>query len=1055
MRLTRMIVGIAVCALALAHFGVAAELGTAFIYQGQLKQDGVPVTGAADFQFALWNAESGGAQLATVASNGVTLTNGLFTTEVDFGPDVFDGSARWLEIQVAFPSGGALTPLAGRQPVGPAPYALALPGLLTQQNVTSPNLIGGYNGNTVTTDVTGATIGGGGSAGLTNRVTDRGGTVGGGNDNQAGDAAGTTIDASYATVAGGYGNTASGLQSTVSGGRSNTASGSDSAVGGGYLNNALDSNSVVSGGSKSTAGGNHATVAGGYKNAALGDFSAVGGGEHNTVKGNSATVPGGVYNEAAGLFSLAAGQRAKADHTGAFVWSDSTTQSPGFFASTNKNQFLIKAMGGVGINTNAPGAALHIGGTAGADGLMFPDGTLQTTAALGGGGSLWSESGSDIYYTAGDVGIGTSSPTSMLHVIDPRSYAITGECQGEGTRGHLGHEFAGVVGEAFLAGGYGGYFLGKGYFSENVEVEGKLGIGTSSPGAKLHIGGTPGADGLMFPDGTLQTTAAVGGGGDSLWSQSGSSIFYTAGAVGIGTSSPQGKLHLAGTNANLRMYENGGSPFLAIGDHSTNVGWMQWSSPNDELDLYTYGHNYPIAIGPTSSGGVFVDTGTNGGNVGIGTESPAAKLHVGGTPGTDGIMFPDGTLQTSAAAGGGGDSLWSNFGSMIYYTAGNVGIGTAIPEDDLHVVGDTRLEGSVTIGDTSFATADLGLVASGLYGVQAETANAIGAAIYGRGSDAAGLSFGVMGSCVNDGAGVYGSGATTGVEGTSATANGVGVYGHVDASSAGTGVYGTVGSSGANYGVRGVSNSTSGFGGHFTNTSSDGTALYAESAGARTNDATLQVHNTQPVEGIAAYIRGVSNWATAHVRAEGTGEVLWLARDNPDGEYIVAYDEYYGRRVFSVDHDGWTKVSVLEITGGADLSEQFDVASDDAEVEPGMVVAIDADNPGKLVVANKPYDYTVAGVVSGAGGVKPGMLMGQKGSMADGQHPIALTGRVWTRCDASNGAIKPGDLLTTSSVPGHAMKVTDRTKAQGAMIGKAMTSLSEGKGLVLVLVSLQ
>jgi hypothetical protein len=154
---------------------------------------------------------------------------------------------------------------------------------------------------------------------------------------------------------------------------------------------------------------------------------------------------------------------------------------------------------------------------------------------------------------------------------------------------------------------------------------------------------------------------------------------------------------------------------------------------------------------------------------------------------------------------------------------------------------------------------------------------------------------------------------------------------------------------------------------------------------------------------------------------------------------------------------GFSRVisDVIEIKGGADLSEQFDVGSDGEDVEPGMVVSIDADNPGKLVVADRPYDYTVAGVVSGAGGVKPGMLMGQRGTVADGKHPIALTGRVWTWCDASGGAIKPGDLLTTSSVPGHAMKVTDRAKAQGAMIGKAMTSLPEGKGLVLVLVSLQ
>jgi len=83
------------------------------------------------------------------------------------------------------------------------------------------------------------------------------------------------------------------------------------------------------------------------------------------------------------------------------------------------------------------------------------------------------------------------------------------------------------------------------------------------------------------------------------------------------------------------------------------------------------------------------------------------------------------------------------------------------------------------------------------------------------------------------------------------------------------------------------------------------------------------------------------------------------------------------------------------------------------------------------------------------------MLMGQQGSVADGKHPIALTGRVYCLADASAGAIQPGDLLTTSDTPGHSMKVTDHTKAQGAIIGKAMTALESSKGLVLVLVSLQ
>ena len=107
------------------------------------------------------------------------------------------------------------------------------------------------------------------------------------------------------------------------------------------------------------------------------------------------------------------------------------------------------------------------------------------------------------------------------------------------------------------------------------------------------------------------------------------------------------------------------------------------------------------------------------------------------------------------------------------------------------------------------------------------------------------------------------------------------------------------------------------------------------------------------------------------------------------------------------------------------------------------------------MISSRAYDRTVAGVVSGAGGVKPGMLMGQKGTLADGEHPVALTGRVYCMADASQGAIEPGDLITTSEVPGHGMKVLDHSLAQGAIIGKAMTPLAEGQGLVLVLVSLQ
>jgi hypothetical protein len=154
------------------------------------------------------------------------------------------------------------------------------------------------------------------------------------------------------------------------------------------------------------------------------------------------------------------------------------------------------------------------------------------------------------------------------------------------------------------------------------------------------------------------------------------------------------------------------------------------------------------------------------------------------------------------------------------------------------------------------------------------------------------------------------------------------------------------------------------------------------------------------------------------------------------------------------DGEGVITTQVLTITGGSDLSEGFEVSSDIGRAEPGMIVSIDAERPGELRVSDQPYDPTVAGVISGAGGVKPGLLMGQRGTVADGQHPVALSGRVYCYVDAGYGAVKPGDLITTSATPGHGMKA-DPAKASGASIGKAMTTLKEGKGLVLVLVSLQ
>jgi len=262
---------------------IQALMGTAFTYQGQLKSGGSPVNDTCDFQFSLWDAAgsgsppSGGTQIgATQTRSNVSLTNGLFTvSSLNFGSTAFTGDARWLQITVRCPAGsGSYTALSPRQSLTPAPHALALPGLWTQQNSTSPSLVGGYSGNSATSGVYGAAIGGGGAQSHINSVTDDYGTVGGGYENQAGNGAGTLSDSAGATVGGGYVNTASGSCATVSGGYGNTASGARATVGGGRTNTASGTYSTVPGGRYANAShyGEMAYASGSF--AATGDAQA-------------------------------------------------------------------------------------------------------------------------------------------------------------------------------------------------------------------------------------------------------------------------------------------------------------------------------------------------------------------------------------------------------------------------------------------------------------------------------------------------------------------------------------------------------------------------------------------------------------------------------------------------------------------------------------------------------------------------------------------------------------------------------------------------------------
>lgn len=148
---------------------------------------------------------------------------------------------------------------------------------------------------------------------------------------------------------------------------------------------------------------------------------------------------------------------------------------------------------------------------------------------------------------------------------------------------------------------------------------------------------------------------------------------------------------------------------------------------------------------------------------------------------------------------------------------------------------------------------------------------------------------------------------------------------------------------------------------------------------------------------------------------------------------------------------GTARVNVLEIAG-ADVAEKFPTLE---ELKPGMVVEIDPANPGHLRLSRSAYNRGVAGVVAGANGLSTGVVLGNVPGSEDGA-PVALSGRVWVWCDATEREIKPQDLITTSGKPGYAMAVRDYKKAQGAILGKAMTGLKKGEtGMVLVLVNLQ
>ncbi len=139
---------------------------------------------------------------------------------------------------------------------------------------------------------------------------------------------------------------------------------------------------------------------------------------------------------------------------------------------------------------------------------------------------------------------------------------------------------------------------------------------------------------------------------------------------------------------------------------------------------------------------------------------------------------------------------------------------------------------------------------------------------------------------------------------------------------------------------------------------------------------------------------------------------------------------------------------------GGDYAESMDVSGDRTKYEPGDVLQLDPNSPGNVLKVIEPYSTLVAGIYS----TKPGVLGRRQTTdpkASTTEVPMAMVGVVPTKVSTENGPIKIGDLLVTSSTPGHAMKGTDRTLMLGAVVGKAMGNLQTGTGVIEVLVTLQ
>lgn len=284
--------------------------------------------------------------------------------------------------------------------------------------------------------------------------------------------------------------------------------------------------------------------------------------------------------------------------------------------------------------------------------------------------------------------------------------------------------------------------------------------------------------------------------------------------------------------------------------------------------------------------------------------------------------------------------------------------------------------------------------------------------------------------------GIHAFALGTGVAGESSSW--MGVYGKTDSTTGGAGVMGEGVTGGS-----GVVGKSATWHGVYGETKGEGSSGAAAVVGENKSNGTgVFGKGVRGVVGVGAGGPGIlGKGSPVAGRIEGILQVTGILEGSST---IVGRSPFSG--ALSGEFFGNVKVHGVVSQGGGDYAESFD---SDAGAEPGTVLVIGED--GLLTPCSNEYDTSATGVVSGAGGLTPGNVLEGK---TDGPHAVtvALAGQVYVKADASYGAITIGDLLTTSPSAGFAMRVTDRPRAVGAIIGKALTPLRSGTGLVRMLV---